>query len=173
MPKAKNPNALGFTSSDRRRLARAVRQVTDKRTFQRLRALYLIATGYPISDVARIIGVSRQSLYNWINNYLATHQAESLFDAPRTGRPPSAQKITSARIVRQFRRDPLPLGYNTTTWTVALLARHLSERYHTSITPRTLRRRMKELGLRWKRPRHAFSTKEPHLAQKKGLLSVV
>jgi transposase len=86
MPKAKNPNKLGFTSSDRRRLIR------DKRIFQRLRALYLVATGYPIGEVACVIGVSRQSLYNWINSYLATHQAESLFDAARTGWPSLAQK---------------------------------------------------------------------------------
>jgi transposase len=54
------------------------------------------------------------------------------------------------------------LGYTSTGWTVALLAQHLSKRHGCAITARTLRRRMKALGLRWKRPRYGSLTKEPH-----------
>jgi hypothetical protein len=55
---------------------------------------------------------------------------------------------------------------------VALLAGHLERRYGCPITARTLRRRMKAMGLRWKRPRYVFSEKAPHLPQKKERLSV-
>src|SRR5918996_1196676 len=66
------------------------------------------------------------------------------------GRPPkSPGRISCGNL-----RDPLKLGYNTTIWTVPLLASHLSRRYDAQITPRTLRRRMKEVGLRWERPRY-------------------
>ena len=37
-----------------------------------------------------------------------------------------------------------------------------------SITPDTLRRRMRALGLRWNRPRYVYANKDPHRAQKKG-----
>jgi hypothetical protein len=57
-------------------------------------------------------------------------------------------QITKARIVRELAGDPLKLGYNTTIWTVALLASHLNQRYDAQIIPRTPRRRMKEVGLR-------------------------
>jgi hypothetical protein len=30
---------------------------------------------------------------------------------------------------------------------------------------------MRRLGLRWKRPRYVYATKDPHRAQKKGRLS--
>jgi hypothetical protein len=49
-----------------------------------------------------------------------------------------------------------------------LLAKHFSEKYGCPISPATLRRRMRHLGLRWKRPRYAYATKDPHRAQKKG-----
>jgi transposase len=91
-----------------------------------------------------------------------------LVDAPRLGRPRCAQPITAARLLRQWRRDPLRLGYSTTIWTVALLATHLSACFHCPVTPRTLRRRMREAGLCWKRPRYVYATKAPHRAQKKG-----
>ena len=63
----------------------------------------------------------------------------------------------------------MALGYSMTTWTVKTLANHLSRTYDCPITERTLRRRMADMGLCWKRPRYVYSTKDPHRAQKKGL----
>jgi transposase len=81
-----------------------------------------------------------------------------------------ATQITEARILRALQRAPLRLGYRTNVWTVQLLAERLSEQYQCSISARTLRR-LKQIGLRCKRPRYVYSEKEPHRAQKKGRLS--
>jgi transposase len=121
--------------------------------------------------VAEISGVSEKAVYAWIDRYLAKHQIEALEDVPRSGRPLIAQKITAARIVRELRPSPLHLGYRTTVWTVGLLAQHLSQRYQCAISPFTLRRRMKSLGLSCKRPRYFYEEKDPHRTKKKGLLS--
>lgn len=169
MRKAQSPTELGFSGHDRRRLAKALEQAREAKTYQRIQAVLLIAQGYSVAEVARITGSTRRSVYYWVQRYLKHHCVLALDDAARTGRPPTAAAITKARILRELARDPLKLGYRTTVWTVALLATHLSQRYHTPITPRTLRRRMKELGLRWKRPRYVYATKDPHRAQRKGL----
>jgi len=168
MRKTQSPADLGLTGHDRRRLVKALHQAQEVKVYQRIQAVLLIAQGYSIDEVARIIGGQRRSVYNWMHRYLDHHRVADLYDAPRAGRPPTAAQITKERILRELARDPLKLGYNTTVWTVALLASHLSQRYHSQITPRTLRRRMKEVGLRWKRPRHVYATKDPHRAQKKG-----
>jgi transposase len=91
-------------------------------------------------------------------------------DAPRSGRPRSAPNITDKRIVAELKRNPLKLGYNTTVWTVEIVARHLSQRYGCEIRPFTLYRRMKAMGLRCKRPRYVYWEKDPHRAQKKGAI---
>ena len=78
--------------------------------------------------------------------------------------------ITDECIRRELQKDPVTLGYSSTTWTVKLLANHLSRTTGCQITERTPRRRMREAGLRWKRPRYVFATKDPHRAQKKGRL---
>jgi transposase len=82
-----------------------------------------------------------------------------------------ARRITPARILRELSRNPLRLGYRTTVWTVKLLAKHLSQIYQCTISTRTLRRRMKDTGLRFKRPRYFYEEKDPNRAQKKGRLS--
>jgi transposase len=163
--------ARGFRRSDRHHLTHALKHVTTVRAYKRLQAVWLVATGRAVKDVAQIVGVRGQTIYNWVNCYLQEHAVEALFDAPRAGRPVVAHCITPARIKREFGRDPLRLGYKTTVWTVPLLTAHLSRRYNCQLSPDTLRRRMRQMGLRWKRPRYVYAEKEPHLPQKKGLLS--
>ncbi len=162
---ARTAAALGFRGSDRQHLAHALKHVTMVRAYKRLQAVRLIAAGRAVKDVAPIVGVSDQTIYNWVNCYLQEHAAEALFDEPRAGRPPVAPDITAARIKREFGRDPLRVGYRATVWTVPLFTAHLSRRCR--LSPDTLRRRMRQLGLRWKRPRYVYAEKEPHLPQKK------
>jgi len=60
------------------------------------------------------------------------------------------------------------LGYHTTGWTVSLLADYLQAKYGSAISARTLRRRMRDWDLCWKRSRYVYATKDPNRAQKKG-----
>lgn len=157
-----------FTARDLRRLESALRQARDARLYRRLQAVLLVARGAAASEVAATVGASRQSIYNWLAQYATARRAESLRDGTRAGRPRSAAELTRELLLAELARDPLALGYSTRVWTVALLATHLRERCGCSVTARTLRRRMREAGLRWKRPRYVLSERDPHAAQKKG-----
>lgn len=170
MRKAKSPSELGFNRYDAPRLKRALKSVDDKRTFQRIQAVMLVAQGRAIAEVANIVCVSLQTVYNWLRRYLGRHQIAALEEAPRSGRPLIAKRITKARILRELKRNPLRLGYPTTVWTVDLLAHRLSDLYQCTISSDTLRRRMRQIGLRCKRPRYFYEEKDPHKAQKKGRL---
>jgi transposase len=171
MRSAKNPTERGFDSYDTRRLRRALHGVRDARACRRIQAVLWVAQGRTVQEAAEIAGVQSWAVYAWIRTYLHTHRPDSLRDAPRSGRPRAAPAITDERIERELRRDPMRLGYNSTAWTVCLLADHLHHKYGTFISVRTLRRRMHELGLRWKRPRYTYANKDPNRAQKKGALS--
>lgn len=162
---------FGFDRYDKGRLQRALNKVTDKRTFLRLKAVLLFAEGMNVQSVAKLLDKSIQIVYHWIRHYLASHNPAVLYDSPKTGRPLAAKEVTDKRILRELKRNPLHLGYNTTVWTVALLAKHLNTCYDCDIRPRTLYRRMKQIGLRCKRPRYVYSEKDPNRAQKKGRLS--
>jgi transposase len=168
MRKQRSPSAFGFNRYDKGRLGKALTKATDARIFVRLKAVLLVAQGMPVAQVAKFFDKSRRVVYHWVATYLKDHQVQSLEEAPRSGRPLSAPGITEERILGQLRRNPLELGYRTTVWTVEILAGHLSRCYGEQIHPFTLYRRMKALGLRSKRPRYAYSEKDPHRTQKKG-----
>ena len=165
---AKRPSELGFTRHDRPRLEKALRVATEARYFRRLQAVLLIAQGRPVAEVAQIACASQRVVYQWLRRYLSRHRVEDLAERPRSGRPMTAEVITDECIRRELAKSPMTLGSSTTTWTVPTLANHLSHTYEWPITEPTSRRRMRDMGLCWKRPRYTFSTKDPHRAQKEG-----
>jgi transposase len=171
MRKQMSARELGFDRYDKSRLQKVIAQVQDKRTFIRLRAVQMVAEGKSISDVAQLWDVTTRVMYNWIKRYVKNHQPQSLFDAPRAGRPRVAARITDAKIVKELQGNPMHLGYFVNTWTVATLAHCLNKRYDCSISPRTLYRRMKAMGLQCKRPKYFYEEKDPNRTQKKGLSS--
>jgi transposase len=169
MRTAKGPAELGFTRYDRPRLEKALRGAAEARDFRRLQAVLLIAQGRPVAEVAQITYASTRGVYGWLRRYLDRHRVEDLTERPRSGRPSAAEVLTGEHILGELAKDPMALGYSTTTWTVRALANQLGRTYDCAITERTLRRRMADMGLRWKRPRYVYSTKDPRRAQKKGL----
>ena len=147
-----------------------MRRATDPRHVLRLQSILLLCLKQPMDLITTLTGLCRQSVYNALHRYTRRHCPADLADASRSGRPAAAAGITDLHIRTALTLDPRTAGYNATTWTVDLLARYLSDHHGQAIRPRTLRRRMHELGLRWKRPRYVYHLKDPHKAQKKGAL---
>lgn len=168
MRKQKRSTVPEFDHYDVNRLEKALQQASDARVYVRIHAVLLLAQGLSITSVVQIVRKSRRVIYYWMSTYLKTHQPQCLYDAPRKGRPRMAPAITAKRILKELKRNPLDLGYNTNIWTVATLSSQLSKEYECEISPFTLYRRMKQIGLRCKRPKYVYSEKEPNRAQKKG-----
>jgi transposase len=157
-----------FDGHDVRRLRRAIRDAKQGRLVVRLEAVLLVASGIPPAKAATLTGQSRRTVFNLLRRYKKRRRPADLADRPRKGRPKAAPVITTGRIKKEYLRDPMALGYMSTEWTVPLLAGHLSRQYHCPIKPRTLRRRLKAMGLAWKRPRYVYHPADPHRPQKKG-----
>ncbi|WP_238539758.1 helix-turn-helix domain-containing protein [Corallococcus macrosporus] len=172
MRPARSPAELGLTAYDRRKLERALRQSRDARHFRRLLAIKLIAEGKAPGEAAHLAALSRPAVYFWLERYLTERTASALVDAPRSGRPRKAPRLTIQRLRRVVRTSPEKAGWASHGWTVPLLCTHL-KRQGFEVSPRTLRRRLHEAGLAWKRPRYVYATAAPHPGQKKGALFAV
>jgi transposase len=157
-----------FDGHDVRRLRRAIRDAKQGRLVRRLQAVLLVGSGIRAGKAAKLTGQSRRTVFNLLDRYRRRRRPLDLKDRPRKGRPKSAPVITAGRIRHEYLRDPMALGYMSTEWTVPLLAGHLSRRYHCKVGPHTLRRRLKAMGLAWKRPRYVYHPADPHQPQKKG-----
>jgi transposase len=171
MRKHAGSHGVRLSGADRRRLAVALETAREARVYRRVEALLLVAEGQTVAEAARRCRVNRSSVHRWLRQYGAGRDAAGLADRPRRGRPRQSSRLTPRRLAAVLARDPRRCGYRATSWTVPLLAHYLATKEGIAISVRTLRRRLHEANYRWKRPRHVYSGRAAHLAQKKGLWS--
>ena len=157
-----------FGSADRRRLEHALSAAREARVYRRIEAVLYVAKGHAISEAARRVRAPRLSVRRWVKRYLDERDVSALIDQRRSGRPRVAGALTGPRLAEIFRLDPRGCGYLATTWTVPLLVRHLHEHDGLALGTDTLRRRLHEVGYRWKRPRYVYAERAAHVGQKKG-----
>ena len=162
---------ITLTAAERVRLRAAMKQTTSARLYRRLQAVWLASEGHSATQVAAITGASARSVQYWCATWrrskVRRHPQKALAEKPRLGRRLLVPALDRTRLLAEVARDPLALGYAATNWTVPLLAAHLRGQ-GCPVSPRTLRRRLRAAGLRWKRPRFVFAEPAPHVAQKKG-----
>lgn len=107
-----------------------------------MEAARLLQQGIPEAEVARRVGVHRQSVNRWARQ-LAEGGRPALKRAPRTGRPPQLSAADLQRIQQSLKRGPQALGYRTglwTAWRVAdLIERECGVKYSTVQAWRVLR----------------------------------
>lgn len=118
---------------------------------RRFLAAGLLRQGVPQAEVARRVGVHRQSVGRWAQQ-LAQGGRQALKKAGRAGRRPRLQAADLRRIKQGLKRGPQALGYETNLWTAWRVA-HLIENecgvgYHPSQAWRILR----QLGWSCQRP---------------------
>src|SRR5919109_293789 len=80
----------------------------------RAQALLWLHQGRAAAQVAELLRVSRQTVYNWARRFRGRRGLDlpaRLRDAPRSGRPPSAAGIIDPLIAGVLAEDPRRYGY--------------------------------------------------------------
>src|SRR5436305_6350228 len=78
---------LQLTSWQRRRLQRQLAGTRDARLYRRTLAVLEYDRGRPAAEIARMLGVARQSVHNWVEVYHQAREPSALDDHERSGRP--------------------------------------------------------------------------------------
>jgi len=159
--------------SDRQRAALEYLLVHTPSAKERCRtqALLGLDEGDAIEDIADLLQVSRQTIYNWASRFQERADLDiraRLRDAPRSGRPRAGQGSLDSSIAEVIDSDPHELGYQTAVWTAPVLCRYLQERHRIAVCDRTVGRAIARLGIRWKRPRHHLALRPATWRQAKG-----
>src|SRR5437868_10575517 len=67
---------LTLTSWQRRRLRRQLKDTTDVCLYRRTLAVLEVDHGRSVADIARMLGMTRQSVYNWLRAYRQARSEE-------------------------------------------------------------------------------------------------
>jgi transposase len=126
----------------------------DARLFRRTLAVLEFDSGRSVADLARMLGVTRQSIYNWIETYTQDHDPTALQDEPGRGRHPLLDEDEQHLLEALLAVSPQDLGFPHASWTMPLLQDILEIATERRLSDDTLRRALHRLDYVWKRPRH-------------------
>jgi transposase len=154
-----------LTDEQRATLDMALGATRRVREWRRYRAVLLAGEGHAAPAIAATLQVSEASVYNW----LAAWRRAGLAGLREGVHPGLAPRLDAAGLVwldALLGRDPQECGYTLSGWTVpALQTEAASVGYRVSSA--TLRRAIRRLGWRWKRPKYVLGRPDPDYAKKK------
>lgn len=164
-------NYFILTPPERKQLSAFIRHAPSGRECCRAQALLWLDQDESPAAVARRLGVTRQTVYNWLDRFQERDGLElpaRLSDGDRSGRPPFALGIIDPIIDAIIDQDPRQFGYRSTVWTAPLLQYHLHEVHDISVSRKSVSRALTRLRIRWKRPRHVLGQQSATWRQAKG-----
>src|SRR5262245_2578022 len=131
---------LDLTSWQRQRLRRQLSATADVRLFRRLLAVLECDYGRPVADIARMLGVTGQTVYNWIEAYTEGGGPAALADQRGSGYRPLLDEDGEHLLEALLALSPQDLGCPHVSWTVPLLREALEIATGQRLSDDTLRR---------------------------------
>jgi len=122
---------------------------------ERLEMVKAAALGWEWDAIAAWSGRSPHTVRHWLTRFTAGG-IPALADAPRAGRPPTADAAYHAALDNLADRDPRALGLPFDAWTSARLSAYLAETTGVRIAPSWLRTLLIQHRFRCGRPKHTL-----------------
>jgi transposase len=146
---------------------RGVRRDFEALEVRRFAAVRLLRAGRSQAEVARALGVHRQSVYRW-QLALAEDGRRALRRAGRAGRKPKLTAADRHTIERALKAGPEAYGYATGLWTLPRVASLIEQTCGVTYHPAHVWRILRRLGWSCQRPTgRALERNEPAIQQGK------
>ena len=153
-------------------LRRLARRETNGRVASRLLGLANALDGMDRGRAARLAGMDRQTLRDWVIRFNADG-VEGLCDRPKSGRRPWLGEGQLAALKALVLRGPDPERDGVSTWRAKDLCRIVEERFGVAYSENGMLRLLHDLGLSWQkaRPIHPEADRKAQETFKKNFLA--
>lgn len=131
--------------------AAGVKRDFDALQKRRMKAARLLEQGMSEAEVARRVGVHRQSVNRWAQ-VLCREGREGLKQAGRAGRMPQLDAKQLRTLERALMRGPEAYGYDTGLWTLQRVSALIEEQFEVSYHPGHVWRVLRSMGWSCQRP---------------------
>jgi transposase len=158
--------ALVLSESERAALTDVAAHERRVRRWRRYQAVLLVADGKRPQEAAASLGCSRASVYSWLAAW-RTEGVAGLAEAPHAAPLPAHAAPLEQLLTGLLGDDPQRHGHHATTWTVPLL-HGAAQAAGIAVSEHTVRRAVRRLGWRWKRPKYVLGRPDPGYEEKKG-----
>ena len=136
------PVRTDYTASEVRRFARRAKDGAQAR---RLLALAAVLDGASREEAAKIGGMDRQTLRDWVIRY-NEQGPDGLINIPSPGAPPKLDDTHKAFLRRLVDEGPIPAIHGVVRWRACDLIMRLHDEFGLSVSDDTIYRALKDLG---------------------------
>jgi transposase len=119
--------------------------VEGRRPTMRLMVAIAYVEGVSQTDLATWYGLSRKTVYNWLQRIDEGALPEALYDEPRPGRPPKLTPEERDALAEAVTEPPAAAGYDADDWSASLLQTHLESTHEVTYSRRHCQRLLGEL----------------------------
>jgi len=130
-----------FSAGEVRRIAKRAKDAAQAR---RLLAIAAVLDGASREDAAKIGGMDRQTLRDWVIRF-NEQGADGLINIPSPGVPPKLGKKHRAFLARLVEEGPIPAVHGVVRWRACDLIMRLHEEFGLSVSDDTIYRALKDL----------------------------
>ncbi len=124
-------------------------------TTVRERAIEAVQNGIPKSTVAEAYGVSRLTIYRWLQRF-DDGGTEGLERKAGSGRPRKLEELTEEELKAIVVQRASQFGFETDLWTVRRLRRVIQEQFEIDLSNNSVWRRLREAGLTYQKPEREY-----------------
>jgi transposase len=136
------PVRADYSAGEVRRLAK---QAKDAGQARRLLAIAAVLDGASREDAAKIGGMDRQTLRDWVIRF-NEQGPNGLINIPSPGAPPKLDDTHRAFLARIVEEGPTPAVHGVVRWRACDLIMRLHEEFALSVSDDTVYRALKDLG---------------------------
>lgn len=133
---------------------------SDGAQVRRLLALALVLEGHSRTEAAKLSGMDRQTLRDWVHRYNA-EGVEGLKSRRSPGRAPTLSPQQMAELRELVIQGPDPALHKVVRWRCTDLRAEVARRFSVEVHENTIGRWLRELGLTRLQPRPVHPQKDP------------
>ncbi|KZN23368.1 hypothetical protein A4G99_15250 [Haladaptatus sp. R4] len=110
-------------------LREALQDADDATTTKRIMVAIAYKQGVSQTELADWYGLSRKTVYNWLQRFEEEPIRSAASDKPRSGRPPKLGGEDRDELLRLLRDSPKAAGYDAEEWNIPLVQRLVAEQF--------------------------------------------
>lgn len=144
---------LGLRKGEREEIINCLHRAYKTRSLRlvkRIQAIIFLIDGYTVSEVAHILNLSEQSIYNYIKAFISRRLASFKYKQP-PGRPARLTKSQKKELCKLIDEGPLEAGYDCGCWDSSLLQDLILSQFGVEYTPQYIAQLLKNLGYSYQR----------------------
>jgi transposase len=127
----------------------------------RCRAVKALLDGVLVGDVSRAYGVDRVTVYRWRVRFEQGDDFSVLNRKAGSGRPRMTPDLSCERLTDIVLQPASKFGFETDFWTSKRLRQVIQDKFQSTMTSRTVLRRLQEAGLTYQKPEREYFELDP------------